>query len=117
MGADYVLLTDIDSALCKTEKKNRVLKKFDRVDPGKIVVVVREVEGWYLAGLDAVGCKRMNMIHFDHTNHITKEQFDSLMPRGFPRAAFMVEILKNFKIKVAITKNVSLAYFAARYLS
>jgi len=118
MGADYVLLADINRCPCKTVKKDLVRRKLRSVDERRIIVVAQEIEGWYLAGLDIATCRKLRISHLERTDHVTKEMFDNMVPRVFEsRAAFMVEILKNFQISVAIHKNETLRYFVDRYLS
>lgn len=48
----------------------------------------------------------------DNTDHISKEQFLSLMPNRFTaKAEFMLEILNVFDHETAHTKNSSFRYF------
>lgn len=53
MGADYIYVTDIDRSPCITAKKERVKKEISNIDIGKIVIVIKEIESWYFAGLTA----------------------------------------------------------------
>lgn len=113
MGADYFLLGDIDSHACLSMKRTALLDKFAKLDEKRTVIVVKEIESWYVAGLanrNPVGVRWPR-----DTNSITKEQFDAVMPRIFDsRINFMVELLTHFDVRTASRRNASFRYFARR---
>jgi len=116
MRADYIYLTDINNFPCVTAKKEEIQKKYPNIDKNKIMVVIKEIESWYLAGLDNKACKRLKINNFANTNNITKEKFDAMIPKNFTsRIDFISEILKNFSIKIAKQKNESFQYFVKKY--
>jgi len=86
------------------------------IDPENILVVIKEIESWYLAGLDDHACITLDLKPCTLTDGITKEQFNSLIPKKFDsRVNFMIEILKIFSIETAKTKNRSFRYFIEKY--
>jgi len=111
MRADYLLIGDLNAYQCFPKKKQALLQVFTELESGKTVVVVREIEGWYLAGL-----KDDNPLGVQvptDTTALTKEQFNNTMPTGLDsRIAYMIEVLKHFDIRVAATRNQSFLYFA-----
>jgi hypothetical protein len=112
MNANYICVTDINNSPCVTAKKQELQNKFARMDENEIVVVIREIESWYLAGLGANDSKKLGIKPFNDTNNLTKEQFDSLIPNQFgSRVDFMQESLKYFQIQIAKQKNKSFKYF------
>lgn len=116
MKGDYIYLTDINNSPCITAKKEKTRNKYKSIDNDKIIVVVKEIEGWYLAGLDNKACKQLKISNFTNTEDITKERFNALIPKKFTsRIDFMLEILKNFSIEIAKQKNNSFQYFMRRY--
>jgi len=116
MGADYILITDINNSPCITAKKEKIQKRFKGIDKNRIVVVIKEIESWYLAGLEEEILKKFKMHNIKNTDTITKEQFDRMIPRKFDsRIDFMAEILKNFSIETAKRKNSSFKYFMEKY--
>lgn len=119
MNASYIYVTDINNAPCITAKRQEVLKKHNIIIDDRIAIVVKEIESWYLAGLDTEGSKNLGMKRaLNNTNDITKEEFDKMRPRKFDsREDFMIEILKQkyFSIKTASKKNRSLKYFIKKY--
>jgi len=116
MGADYIYLMDINNSTCVTSKKEEIEKKHPNIDKEKIIVVVKEIESWYLAGLDNMVCNQLKIKNFANTDNITKEKFNALIPRKFTsRIDFMSETLKNFSIEIAKHKNNSFKYFVEKY--
>ena len=116
MNAGYVYVTDINDAPCITARKQEILDEVKNVDEDKIVVVIKEIECWYLAGLANQQCKKLGISTLNSTDKIGKEQFDSLMPREFYyRVSFMLELLDCFSIEVAKQKNKSFSYFIEKH--
>ena len=119
MSANYIYVADINNAPCATDKKEKIQKKFKNIDGHRIIVVIKEIESWYLAGLDDINCKKLGVNPFnitDNTDNITKEQFNDMLPKKFDsRIDFMLEILKCFSIDKAKEKNRSLKYFLEKY--
>lgn len=111
--ADYFFLRDINDSPCVTARLEIIKTKYaDRIDINNIIIVVKEIESWYLAGLDDQGCKDLAVQTFRSTDNITKERFKALMPKKFDlQIDFMVEILKRFSLETAIQKNKSFDYF------
>jgi len=116
IGSDYFFWGDINSLPCVTAKKTRIKRRYGaRVDIDNVIIVVQEIESWYLAGLDNKSCKELGLRIFRSTDNITKEQFNSLMPKKFDsRIDFMVEMLKRFRTEKAKQKNRSFSYFMAK---
>jgi len=101
---------------CVTARKEEIQKRFKNVDSDKIMVVRKEIESWYLAGLKNDRCKELGVSIFAATDEVTKEQFDEIIPGNFDSGIdFMQEILKSFDIETAKRKNESFKYFANKY--
>jgi len=119
MRADYILVVDIDSSPCVTAKKQEVQGNLKNLSQDRILVVVKEIEGWYLAGLYKDSAKKLGLKEIpENTNTLTKEDFNRLIPKKFDsRIDFVREILKNFSLEIAQNKNSSLRYCIEKYLS
>lgn len=117
MGGDYIYVTDINDSPCITAKKQEIQNNLRYINGNKILVVIKEIESWYLAGLDRNSAKRLGIKQIPTTTeNVTKEQFINLVPRKFhSRIDFMREILENFSIKTAKEKNKSLEYCVEKY--
>lgn len=51
-NADYIFITDRDKSPCVSSKKTEKQKEIESIDdPRKIMVVVKEIESWYLSGI------------------------------------------------------------------
>ncbi len=112
--ADYLFLKDIDTYPCITARKEELARTYKRrIDSSRAIVVVKEIEGWYLAGLDDNSRHEFGISpnRHRHTDDLTKEQFESLMPARFRSVAdFMAEILRLFHVDTAKGKNRSFSY-------
>jgi len=116
MGASYIFVTDINNYPCVTAKKEEIQRKFKNIDNDKIIVVIKEIESWYLAGLDDKACKKFRIRNFSETDNIEKDQFNAFIPKKFnSRIDFMLEILKNYSIEDAKQKNRSFKYYFEKY--
>jgi len=116
MGADYVYSSDINRSPCVMHKKQEIQGRLKTIDSDKIVVLIQEIESWYLAGLDTAASKRLGIPTYKTTNDLTKEDFDDLIPSGFDsRIDFMVEILKCFSTETAGQKNRSFDYLLKKH--
>lgn len=111
--ADYFFITDINRSPCVIEKKQNLKNKYkQRIEKNKIVIVIKEVESWYLAGLDNKNCRELSLKPLQSTDDIIKENFNQLIPKKFDsRVDFMLEVLKRFDIGTAKRKNKSFKYF------
>ncbi len=113
MKADYIYISDIDDLPCITTKKNKIIDQFNsKITENYIIVVVKEIESWYLAGLDEKALKNLG-VHkkFENTNNIIKEHFNYLIPKKMARIEFMQKILEYYNVEVAKRKNESFKYF------
>ena len=116
--ASYIYVTDLNSsAACVTAKKADVRDRLSRVQANRIAVVVPEIEGWYLAGLNAEHSARLGIDEPGSTDQITKEDFKELRPRGFDsNREFMLAILDCYSVETARAKNASFDYFCRKFL-
>ncbi len=116
MDADYIYITDINNSQCATAKKQKIQNHLRNIDEERIIVVIKEIESWYLAGLDNTYARKNKLRSLSDTNNISKEQFNSLIPKKFDsRIDFMLEILQNFSFEIAKQKNKSFRYFIENY--
>jgi hypothetical protein len=116
MNADYIFVSDIDNAPCVTARKQYIQSKFKEIDKDRIIVVIREIESWYLAVLDDKSSKSFGIRYSNTTDNVTKEQFNDLIPRKFDsRIDFMQEILKCFNLETGKHRNTSFRYFLDKH--
>ena len=117
MNAEYIYVTDINDAPCITAKKQQIQSQLKNITKERIVVVRKEIESWYLAGIGDAHSEKLKIRSFRNTDSVSKEYFDNLLPRGFDsKIDFMLEILKYFSIKTARQKNKSFRYFIDNYV-
>ncbi|NMB77810.1 MAG: hypothetical protein GYA23_01800 [Methanomicrobiales archaeon] len=117
MNNDYIFVADIDQERSVRDKKQILYYRFSDIDGRSIVVVIREIESWYLAGISPDTAQELGVADVPHTNHLTKEDFNAMIPQHFDsRIDFMFEILKSFSLETAIRKNDSFRFFFNHYL-
>ncbi len=113
--ADYLYVADIDAAPCVTKRKNRLVEQIPALEGDRIIVVVREIEAWYLAGVPDQDARALGFVCPGCTDGVTKEVFLRLMPKRFNSAIdFKAELLKRFSSDVAISRSGSFAYLLKR---
>lgn len=111
MDAEYFFLADINYSPCFPAKRQALLGKFKELESGRVVIVVKEVESWYLAGVPSNNSFGVSVPA--DTTSLMKEQFNATVPKPFDsRIADMVEVLKLFDVKTARARNSSFHYFA-----
>lgn len=116
MGAEYIFAVDINNSPCVTAKKQEIQNKLRNIDGDRIIVVIKEIEGWYLAGLGNTEAEKFKIRTFSETDTTTKEQFNALIPKTFDsRIDFMLEILRIFSVETAKQKNRSFKYCIEKY--
>lgn len=118
IGADYILVADIDDCPCASVRKHKVKRKLTLLEDERIIVVKKEIESWYLAGLSNNSASALRIPPLPSTDGVDKERFDDLMPESFDsRIDFMTEILKKFSVEAAKQKNKSFEYFWEKHCS
>jgi len=121
---DYIFIADIDNSPCKTAKKEELRRKIPNLEQNKIIIVVKEIESWYLAGLDEKACKKLKIKCFENTDNITKEDLKRIYANLFgipyesiesiPRE-FYLDIIENYDIGIAKKKNKTFEYFCKEF--
>jgi hypothetical protein len=116
MNNDYIFVADIDTEQSVLDKKQGLYSHFSHIDGGSIVVVIKEIESWYYAGLTSESAEFLAVPDLPLTDELTKEDFNALIPSKYDsRIDFMFEILKYFSIDSAGKKNHSFNFFVKRY--
>jgi len=116
MGADYIYVADINNAPCVTARKCSISISCPQASKNNIIVVIKEIESWYIAGLDDNTCRKLRIARTS-TDDITKEQFNQLIPKNATRTEVMIDILMNYHLDVAQERNKSLQYFLEKWLA
>ncbi|MBR1368599.1 hypothetical protein RJ53_03405 [Methanocalculus chunghsingensis] len=117
MGDDYLLVADIDHKRSVKAKKRVLMSRYRELDEQKIIIVIKEIEGWYLAGLDKKASSILGIRYSSSTDRITKERFNQMIPERYSsRIDLMIEIIRLYRIAVAVRRNRSFWFFHTYYL-
>ncbi|WIW27620.1 hypothetical protein [Bacillus inaquosorum] len=107
---DYIFTVDLDECSSIDDKITEVIKKYKNVEKEKVYVVIKEIEGWFLAGLETEDKLKLNFKHKHNCNEIIKESFDSVIPPKTKKTTFLIELIEKFKLEVARKNSHSLRY-------
>lgn len=117
--AEYIFMIDFDgmnypNPITIEEKKDELIQKIPSLDNNRhnILIVVEEIESWYLAGLDTNDAEFLQIPDYNNTEEISKEKFFSIIPSDYDELEFRLELLERFKVPIAVKKNKSFSYFS-----
>lgn len=128
MNFNYLFLTDLDFDSCYPEKKRFIISRIPILRNEKILVVIKEMESWMIAGIikdilydldskkDIVKSLGIHKRSFC-SNDFTKEDFNKLVPRYSSKRLFVMNLFDFYDIKIAMERNSSFKYFYEKYLS
>jgi hypothetical protein len=116
LGNSYFFMADQDRAPCAGSRKSKLIEKYPDLDEGSIIVVSREIESWYIAGIDSELAGRLGIRNLPSlTDDCVKSDFEALRPTRFDSEVdFMIEVARGFNIETARRKNRSFDYLIHR---
>ena len=120
MGAEYLLVGDLDLHPCVTAAKEVVARRHPFVEPARVQIVKAEIESWYCAGIPDRDPElgSLKIATCSDTSEVTKEAFyASLGPKAPFRIPFLVSLLERFDLETAVRRNASFRYFVRKYLN
>ncbi len=108
---DYIFLGDGDGKTID-DRKESLLTKYQALESDKVYIVQFEIESWYYAGVNEATCKKLKMKNYvRETDSFTKEMFKSRLDCASDRKYIMSQILENYSIDLAVTRNNSIQLF------
>jgi hypothetical protein len=117
----YIFITDLDRYFTISERRESIKKFYNNeLDPDHIFVIVKMIEGWYLAGLNRKKAKELsiNLNEYDKLdpNIIKKDDFLRLKPQKYNgKRAFYIDVANSFSQSDAKIKNTSFKNFLEIY--
>lgn len=119
-GEALICLTDSTHASCVPERLDQLTNyRIGMFDPARIFVVIKEIEGWYLAGFDSSRCRKIRIRYMPRTDHVTKEDFHAIIAKSKyrTRPACRYEMLRDYDLRLASTRNTSFFRIFDRFLN
>ena len=113
-GSAHFCTGDFNSSSCITQAKTAMNSRFDNeIENHNIVIVIKKIEGWYLAGLTENRAQEMGVeISLpENTDSIGKRKFYDFKPKYLDKRDYMIEVLKGYSSEQAAEKNSSFSYF------
>lgn len=120
-GHNFIFLHDMDDAKDNDDKKKEVQTKYSIEQLESIIIVITEIESWYLAGVDFKRFKiKKNKII--NTESVTKEDFyniidKTILKKKYPNVTKLTEILAYFNVEQGKQKNSSFNDFMTKLQS
>jgi hypothetical protein len=115
-GFEHIFVTDLNAAPCPAIRKQKVKERYPGLKDREIIVVSKEIESWYLAGLTTDGEAALKVRCPVSTDNLTKEHLDRLRSSRFDsHLDFLLELLKFFDAMTACKRNKSFEYFYRRF--
>lgn len=112
MKTKYIFISDLNSSPCVTHKKGKILQNYSELENDNIIIVKKEIESWFLAGIDEKFLYKNKKKYIKNTENISKEQFNSIIPKSIDfRNDFIFKLFEIYNFEIALTRNESLKYF------
>ncbi len=117
-AVSYLFVHDLDEHPCVAICKEKILERFNQtLHPDHVIIVKREIESWYLAGVNQSHCRKFKKKYLKDTEKVNKEKFNALRPEAVVRTDFLKELLIIFSVEEAKERNNSFSYFYNKFLS
>ncbi len=120
-GYNFIFLHDMDDAKDKDNRKKEVQTNYGIEQLESIIIVITEIESWYLAGIDFKRFKiKKNKII--NTETVTKEDFYNIidkttLKKKYPNVTKLTEILASFNMEQGKQENSSFNDFITKLQS
>lgn len=116
--SDYLFVTDYDEGPCVSGKKTYWMSRIPSLSPGRIVVVKREIESWYVSGLSDAERRRMRLTAIPPTTEsFRKEDFEALAEGRYASPVELMQVLLDrFDMSEARNRNQSFDHFVITHL-
>jgi hypothetical protein len=93
------------SRICKLKQR------YPKLSEDEIVLVVPEIEGWYMAGLTTKNAKQIKLKDLPNPNECTKELFISKLPGRADGTSIRTMIMDNYNVELAKKNSPSFKNF------
>ena len=116
---DYIIFHDVDVSVrpCAIVKRLEVKSNYGIPEESRIIIVIRKIESWYIAGLDSNTCEKLKIPEIECTDKLGRGNFNRLLPDKESMENFKLEIVKRFNVETACGKNKSFKYFHDKFLA
>lgn len=110
-SSDYIFIGDADGKAIE-QKTQELVTKYKYLEETKVAIVQYEIESWYYAGVNELLRKKIGMKRYIfYTDQLTKEEFDSMLPKKMDRKYVLTLVLSSYDLEIAVERNHSLCIF------
>lgn len=116
-GGLVLYFVDFDSGPCIRGRKTEEVGKQSGLREEDVIVVVPEIESWYVAGLNAKAMEQFKFQSLDDVNDLSKSRFKRLVAKSIfdDEDWAMQEILEVYDIDTARKTNHSFDWFMGKF--
>lgn len=110
---DFIFLADADPGQNNgiSYRVTELKKVYPNLGDDHIVIVVPEIEGWYIAGLNPNSRKKLGIGKGPKPDECTKEKFKSILPKRSDNIDIRSKILEAYDITIARSNSSSFNTF------
>lgn len=112
---DYIYFRDMDESPCVSAVLVKIKNSCDYINLNSVIIIICEIESWYLAGLDRDSSQTIGIPNIKNTESVSKEKFENLFNKNMPINPIIEKILELWSYEVAIKKNRSVRYFYSKF--
>lgn len=116
--ADYLFISDLDKVKNVNTKIKQLVNTYDNLDENKVVIVIKEIESWYLAGLSSDVSEKIRIKSYPNTEKIGKDKFYSIIRhlKNDNKIECYMDILDLYSLDIAKQKNNSFRFFIENFI-
>ena len=120
---DYIFVVDSDNFSDEESKISKICNIYSNLDKDKVVVAIKSIESWYIAGFDKniapEHFKKIKDNNIRNSKCVGKKEFYSIKSKlkiDLSDKEFLLEIKEYFSIDKAIHNNDSFKNFHKNYI-
>ena len=113
LESPVIIVRDIHSAKCVREKMKCMRSKYELLKKANICIAIKEISSWYCSGLTETDKITLGIPLDVDINKVTKKQIREyrMKTRYKNRISYLTEIIKRFKIQIAVDNSNSFRHF------
>lgn len=113
----YLFVHDFDHAICVPARKDDLREKHPEVELERMMIVVQEIESWYMAGLTQAQSQKLQIPVYGQTDDLTKGRFEDIVSSNFGTVKLAkLSLLEAFSVDEARKNNTSFEYLFRKFI-
>ena len=109
----FIADRDIDHYKSIVDREKELYRRYPFLNSSNHILVIPEIEGWYIAGLDQRSVKKLKLKNLPPPDDCTKEKFIATLPSQLDGTPIRNDILDLYDIHFAETRSSSFRKFVS----